>query len=305
MSTLGSVISETERRLLAGDRDQMNQLSSSMDGVTTTVGLANQVNGVTAGSYIAIDLEVMYVTAISGQNATVIRGFDGSSADAHANASIVYVNPKFSKWSIANEVNAEVRDLSAPPNGLFQAKSWTDTTKPVQKTYTIPSANTDILAFLDIRYLPPGPELRWDRISRWDIQGPMRDMPTSGTGGFTSGMAFRIEPPLYPGRTLRVTYAGPFTEFTLTGTSHLADDTVTTTGLPLSATDIPSLGAAARLMGVREAKRAFTENEVDTRRAGEVPPGSASKAAQTIMAILNERIHTEYLRLRKQWPDMM
>lgn len=302
MSTFATLISDTERHLLAGDRDAINVLAADISPTDTTITFTYDNGMIQPGAYIALDLEVIYVTVTndSAKQATVIRGMVGSVAAAHTAGSVVYVNPKFSKYDIANALNMEIRDLSAPPNGLFQPKNYTATTFPVRRTYAIPALNTDLLGILEVRYHEPGAEFAWIRMSRYDFT-VLRKMPTDVTNGdgFANNMAVRIDRNMYPGRTLNIVYAAPFSELV-----NLADDVVTTTGLPVSAIDIPPLGAAARLMGVREAKRTFVESEPDSRRAGEVPVGSASKAAATLLSLLNERIKTELMRLLSQFPEM-
>lgn len=300
--TFSTLISDTERHLLAGDRDQLNQLASDLSPTDTSVSFGFDLQGIQPGAYVAVDLEVMYVWDVNdtARTATVQRGMVGSTPATHTNGTVISANPKFSKYDIANAVNMEIRDLSSPPNGLWQVKNFIVTTKPVQKTYEIPAAATDLLDILEVRYQPPGPELRWDRI--WGDQiTVMRQMPQTGsTVTFpTTGMGFRIEKTLYPGRQMTVRYAAPFQELV-----DLDDDVMTVSGLTQSQLDIPPLGAAARLMGVREAKRTFAEAEVDTRRASETPPGAAARAAQTLLALLNERIRTEYMRLIQTWPAL-
>src|SRR5439155_7776767 len=145
-------------------------------------------------------------------------------------------------------LNVEIRDVSTPPNGLWQAKHFTLTTQPVKRTYTIPTLNSDLLDVLEVRYIEPGAEKAWVRMSRWEFS-VLRNMPTSGDGSFTTGFGLRFDRGMYPGRTMNVVYAAPFSEL-----ATLTDDVVSVTGLPATAVDIPPLGAAARLMGVREAK---------------------------------------------------
>jgi hypothetical protein len=301
MSTLANLIEETREHLLAGDRDQINTLASSIGTSDTSLTFTYVLDQIQPGAEISIDLETMYIWATSegGRTATVLRGYKGTLSTAHNSGDIVYVNPKFSGYKIAQQINAEIRDLGAPPNGLWRVKNYVQTTFPVRKTYSVPALNTDMYYILDVRYHEPGAEFLWIRMKRWDYQ-VLRGMPIDATDndGFANGMAVRIDKPMYPGRPLDIVYATGFTEL-----ANLTDDPVAVGGLPSTALDIPPLGAAARLMGVREGKRAFVESEVDTRRAGEVPVGAATKAAETLISLLNERIRTELSRLQQQWPD--
>jgi hypothetical protein len=295
--TCASLISDCERNLLAGDRDELNLLTNSAGAGDTTLTFTYGMNGIVQGSYIGLDLEIVYVWSVAGQVATVQRGMLNTTAATHAASTLAYVNPKFSKFDIFNALNVEIADISPE---LFQVKSFTLTTQPVQLTYTVPAINTDLLDVLEIRYIRPDATFRWDRITRREFQ-VMRNMPTTGDGGFSSGMGIRIDPEagIYPGRPMTVRYSAPFSPLTA-----LTDDAVAVTGLPVSSLDIPPLGAAARLMGVREAKRAFVESTMDTRRASEVPTGASARAAQLLLSLVQNRIRSEVQALRVQWPEM-
>jgi hypothetical protein len=295
--TTADLVSDCERFLLAGDRDELNALGAAVSDTTgTTFTFKNDLLGITQGAYIALDLEICYVwsTSESAKQATVQRGMLNTTPATHANGSLVYVNPKFSKYDMLKAINVELGDL-APE--LFQVKSFTLTSQPVQWTYTVPVGNTDILDILEIRYQPPDPTFSWPKVRRRDFQ-LLRNMPTTGDGGFSSGMGIRIESPLYPGRPMTVRYGAPFTPLV-----DLTDDAAATTGMPVGSLDIPPLGAAARLMGVREAKRTFLESTMDTRRASEVPVGAAGRAAALLISLVEARIRSEVETLRQAWPE--
>lgn len=293
------LISATESHLMSGDRDELNALANTIANTDTSITITYEMNGVQPGSYLCIDLEILYVWSTDETNKTALvqRGMVGSVPDAHTAGSVIYVNPKVSKFDIFNALNAQINDMSIPPGGLFQAKQFQLVTQPVQETYTIPALNADLIDILEIRYQPPGPSLEWPRIRRNDFQ-ILRNMPLTGDGGFTTGLGLRIDPQLYPGRPMNVTYMAGFSPIT-----HLDDDVAAVTGIPVSALDIPPLGAAYRLITVREAKRSFAEAAVDSRRANEVPSGSAARAGGAIYNLLKQRMKSEYLTLVAVYPE--
>lgn len=298
MSTCADLVSATEAHLMAGDRDTMNTLASAISSTSaTSITLTYDLNGIQAGAYIAIDLELLYVFDVSdtSKTATVARGWGGSIAATHSSGALVYVNPKVSKFDIFKALNVDLADISPE---LFQVATFDLTTQSVQRTYTIPTADTGLLDVLEVRYIEPGAQKAWIRIPRSKFQ-VLREFPTTGDGGFTTGFGLRLDESVYPGRTMRVIVALPFTPLV-----NLTDDLLTVSGLPVSMQDIPPLGAAARLMGVREAKRAFVESEVDSRRGGEVPPGSASRAAQVLLSLHSARVRSEASALRQQYPSL-
>ena len=78
---------------------------------------------------------------------------------------------------------------------------------------------------------------------------------------------------------------------------------VSVTGLQPSATDLPPIGAAIRLMAGREIKRNFTESQGDTRRSTEVPPGAIAQSANGLARLRQTRIAAEAARLHALYPS--
>lgn len=301
--TTNDLISQVEEHLLGGDRDNLNFLASDMDDTQTTISLADNPNGVTTGSYIGVDLELMYVRNIDSTSGaiTVKRAMLGSRAGAHDQDIQVYIDPLFNKWSIYRALNVEIASLSGADNGLFAVKDWTALTQPVQRTYDVPLANTDMMYLLEARWDSVGPERYWPRVNRRQMQ-VIRDLQTD-TG--TSGVSVRIEdswayPGAFtPGRRIVFRYAAGFSPLS----PVLTDDASLATGMLSFQLDIPAIGAAARLMGVRGAKRTFIERAVGSRRPSEVPPGADVQAAQVLMTLLNDRTQSEADRLRQLFPN--
>lgn len=298
MTTVADLVSQVEDHLLGGDRDEINRLTNFIDGAQQTISLDFELGGVAAGSYLTIDFEVLYVWSVDPTSfvVTVQRGMLNSTPQTHDAGTIVYINPLFSKWEIFKAINVEIVSISGADNGLFAEKSFTLTTLPVSMNYDVPADNSDLRTILEIRWDQIGPERPWPALDRRSFQ-IVRNLQTD-TG--TSGVSLRIERPtsgFIPGRRLVVQYAGDFDPL-----PPLFSVDVSSTNLADSMLDIPALGAAARLMGVREAKRAFVERDVDSRRASEVTSGSASRAAAVLMQLLEGRIKSEADRLRQRWP---
>jgi len=288
--------------LYGGDRDNLNFLTSPLNDTETTIQLADGPSGVTTGSYLGINLEKLYVRAIDPTSGalTVRRGMLGSQPTGHDQDSLVYIDPLFDKWSIFRALNVEIASLSGADNGLFAERAFTTMTQPVQRTYDVPAANTDLMFILEIRWDSYGPERYWAKVDRRQYE-VIRDVQTD-TG--TSGMSIRIEdsrifPGAFtPGRRMVVRYAAGFSPLS----RNLADDASLATGMAATMLDIPAIGAAARLMGVRAAKRTFIERAVGSRRPSEVPAGATAQAASVLLALMNARIVSEAERLRQLWP---
>jgi hypothetical protein len=297
MVTTDGLVTQVETHLLGGDRDELNFLTASMGTSDTTLTLERSLSGAVEGSYLGVDLELMYVKSVdaTSQTLTVHRGMTGSPVTTHASGAVVYINPLFSKWAIWNALNVEIVSLSGADNGLFAEKSFTVLSTPVQKTYDVPALNADLRRILEIRYDSVGPEKYWPEVRRRQY-AVIRDVTMDSTTA--TGLAVRIESSFIGGRRIVIRYAGDF----LPLSTDLNDNAATTTLLTANMIDIPALGAAARLMGVREAKRSFVERAVDSRRASEVSSGSSSRAAGVLLQLLNGRIKSEADRLRNLWP---
>lgn len=286
MTTASDWVEATSRHLLAGQRERMDKLSGTVTAEAALIALqfGDQVHD---GDYISVDLEVMYVWSVSGSTATVERGMLGSTAAPHAQNAIVTINPRYPKFVIFDALNAELRDLSS--QGLYAMKQMTLTTSAVAHGYNLGAQ--EILDIYKVAYDPAGPENDYPEIRswKWSTGYPSDDYP--------SGQALILPGTVDPGRTLRVWYKAPLGQLTA-----LTNNVTTFTSIPVSAEDIPPLGAAARLLATREGKRVQIESQAETRRLDEVSVGSATRAAQTLLALRGQRLAAEMARLNTAWP---
>lgn len=289
-------IVETYRHLLSGQRDTINLLAQDLDGTTGTITLSDTLEGVQPGSLLGVDLEVLYVrtTNPTSKTATVIRQWLGSTGGTHNAGTPVYVNPRFSAWDIFSQLNTELADLSSPDSGLFAVGEVEVIFQPSRRGYEIPVPRDEIDGILEIRYKVTDATLAWPRLRGYE---PMWDTNISD---FPSGTAIRLDGPSWPspGMPMRVKYSRPFVPMTA-----LDDDLVADCLLPKTAVDIPALGAAAMLMFHKEAKRSFLESQGDTRRAAEVPPGSSTRDAATLLGLRNRRVSAEASRITANYPN--
>lgn len=293
MTTAATLISETKRYLLPTAREPLNTLNGSINSSVVTVVLNQDITAITTGSYISVDLEIMYVwTAVGAtKTLTVQRGMQGSTAAAHSDAALVTVNPRFSDFSILQAINADIDDLSSPENGLFRVATIEFDYQPQIIGYNLAGIDPGWLNILSVRYDTPGPWKEWPELRHWQVK------LNQDTADFASGVAIMLYDPAYPGRDVRVTYSYPFTHFTNT-----TDDATTVAGLAATMVDIPPLGAAARLAGVRETQRNQFEAQGDPRRATEVPPNAQLAGSTNLMRLRASRIKSEASRLSINWP---
>jgi hypothetical protein len=291
----GDLISETRRHLDSGSRPEINRLSGAAAAADTTVTLEFAMGGITQGSVLALELELVYVWSVAGQVATVQRGWLGSTAATHADDTVVWVNPRWSDFSIYRALMEEIRSYSSPVVGLYQMKTVDLTYNSARTGYDLTGV-TDLIDVYELRWkgYTTG---EWPRIARWSLT---RDMATSE---FASGTALLLYDGAGPGRTIRVRYKAPYGTLSATYATD-ASDTTSSAGLHTEAHDIPPLGAAARLVAPRDVKRSFTEAQPESRAAADVPPGTSSRAAGALLGLRNQRLREESARLHAKYPPL-
>lgn len=280
---VSDLVEETKRLLLTGSTEERNKLAAS---TSTTLTMTYPLGSIDRGAKLSIDLEDFYVWSKSSQTVTVEPGQFGSIAASHAVNSLVHVNPKFSNWEIFKAFNHELTSLSSPVNGLFQMIDYLIDYNPVIQGYDFPYAVSSIY---EVRYTTPGPTNEWHISQDWEF--------TKNSGAdFASDQALFIRD-AYPNQDVLVKVKAPFTQLP----ASLATD-LSTTGLPETAYDILSLGAAYRLTSPREVRRNFDEVQGDTRRAQEVPPGANLGGSRELGRLRDVRIREEAARLSQQFP---
>lgn len=290
MATAADLVNETRSHLLAGGREEMNRLDGAVTDSATTLTLEFPVGGVQPRAVIWVELEAMFVWAVAGQVITVQRGWLGTTAAAHADDTLVEVNPLVSDFQILRAVNAEIDAYSSPVHGLYRVATVDLTYAAARNGYDLAGVTNliDILS-VEAKDVMPGDRLRINRY---------RLIRNQDTADFTSGYALYLYDTPMPGKTIEVAYKAPFVTL-----SSLATD-LTTTGLPTTAYDIPPLGAAARLVAPMEARRSRIDAQPEPRQASEVPPGAARQAAGGLLALRNQRLVEEAARLQSAYPSL-
>lgn len=292
MATLASDLVEETRSLLnSGSRPEINRLTTTLNTSIASVVVDFALGSIVAGSYIAIDLEIMYVWSSTGSTATVQRGMLGSIPAAHTAGALIYVNPRWSAFTMLRAINEELASYSSPRWGLYQIKTVDLTYNSAQNGYDLTSV-TDLIDVYSVEstgYVAG--EL--ESVRNWRL------VRNQSTGVFASGFGLVLYEGANPGRNIRVIYKAPFTALTA-----LTSDVQTTAGFPATANDIPPLGAAARLVTAREVKRAFTDSQPESRTAAEVPPGTNRNAAAGLLQIRDARLHEEAARLNQRYPTL-
>jgi len=292
MATVGTVIDRTLRQLMSGTVEERNKVALVVTAADTSITFLYDLGGIRPGGVIQIDSELIYVWEINSgaKSITVERGWNGTTAAAHAIGAVATIDPKFPRAQILEAINAELDDLASPVNGLFQIKTLEFNYNGVWSMVNLPTTDKIIdLVSVSLRYLATDyPKIRRCRL--------IRDLPNDD---FNAGYGLRFDEQVRSGRMI-VVYKTPFINVT-TESQNLQN----VAGIPSSCEDILMMGAQIRLVSPREVKRNFTESQGDTRRAEEVPSGSISNSINNIIRMRRDRITAEAAKLTRQYPTFL
>ena len=299
MTTAQAWIDETRDLLLSGYVEELLVLGASVGISDTQLTITDAADsGIVPGIIIEIDSEAMYVQKVSG-TVDVIRGYGASEPAAHDNLSIVRVSPKFPTYRILEALNNDLRDLSAPDNGVFQIKTFTTTYNANKQGYDLTEdgvslTNEAVQSIYAVSYSDPVTvEAREPEIRKWGLK---RDRVTTS---FTSGMALVLYEAAFPGKKVNVSYKSPLTLISGVASSF----NKSSTGLQSTAYDLPPLGAALALMAAAPIRREFIDAQGSSRRAEEVPPGAISGSIRDLRFRRETRVAAEAARLATMYPQ--
>lgn len=233
------------------------------------------------GSTLCAGLNTFTAMAVSGDGAlvTVIPARDGGPTEALPANEIVVIRPQFTTWSIVREIQSDIDAMSSPNVGLFEPFQFEAAVDDVNGTYVVPDLPDGRLPFRLLKA-----EWRIEGTDAWQAFTEAEWQPNTNT------VRVFFQP---DGRRVRFTMAFPFGKITSLGTI-LAD-----IGLSPEVEDIPLLGAASTLALGWEGRRVQPFSQGDSRRAGEVQPGSNTSLARQFKARQQERIADELARLTR------
>lgn len=293
MTTSIALAKETQRMLLSGTKEELNVLAAAItDTTSTTVTLTYDLRGIQEGSVIEVDTEQMYVVVVNenAKTATVIRGYQDSTAATHSNGVTVTVNPKFALSAIYDAQNDTVDDLTN--EGFFRITTVEQTFNAAVAGYNL-TGITDLIDVYRVSYQESGTLKRWPEIRRemWDVR---RDVETDD---FSTGFAVILAEGGSAGQQLRIEVKVPLTRLTAT-----SQDVTTQTGLLASAEPLVKYGSAMKLVYWRETMRNVFEAQGDSRRADEVPAGANIGAARGWQAIYDRSLSNALDELHRRYP---
>lgn len=291
-ATFGDWIERVRRDLMPAQRATFVQLSGATEATQNPITLSGQLTNVQPGMVMSIDLEIFFVLSIDQNSGVteVVPGYYNSVPASHQDGVICYMEPRFSNFEISQAINDDLADLSSETNGLYQVGQTDIPYSPVFYGYDLAGVPTDYLKILEVRYKTVTPERRFPLVRQWE------ELRNQTDSAFPSGNAIVIRQSGAPGLPLHIVYAAPFVPLVNW------TDPISLTGLPVTAYDLPPLGAQVQLVVPREVKRNATEAQPDARKATEVPPGAVAASINAVNARRTNRINSEADRLSRMYP---
>lgn len=277
-TTVGGLTAEIIDAAQGHHKGTLANLAAAVSNVTDTTITLTPNSGVHAGHRLGINFEMMQVTSVAGEVATVVRGVGGSTATVHALDDVVYIRWRWFLHDVALAMADEVRSW---PYELFKVGS--EALSIVTTSLAYPMTATDF-RFPLILELDTGDTYGRTRI----VKGDIRENAV--------GLKLQLDT-FIPSGTLTVMYAADFTTTSFVEGTLLAD-----VGIEERFFDIVRYGVTARLLDMREPERSQRGTQPDPREAEETRVLDTARQAQALKARRDQRIEEEIERLRNRWP---
>ena len=293
MATLKDMVDEV-RSNLAGytmRQDRITYLANPAGLTTTDSDITIGSSSNLAKGIIEIDDELLWIDSFDKTTSTLKvipgfgRGYSNTTPAPHARYAQVTLAPTFPRVNIKQAINDTINSVFPK---LWSIQSTTFTFNSAVSTYSLPDDAEDIIA---VSWESIGPSKEWIQVTRWRVD------PMANATSFNSNNSISIYDAISPGRTVQVWYtAAPNTLDSST------DEFKDVTGLPDTARDVITLGAAARLLSFVDAGRLnLTSAESDTADM-KIPSNASASASKYVYALYQQRLNEEASRLQGQYP---
>ncbi|MEO7398242.1 MAG: hypothetical protein ABIW84_06740 [Ilumatobacteraceae bacterium] len=288
MPTLANLIERV--RVLAGDRPIPDTLNGALTSGQTPITLTSGTK-VSPDTLVSIDLETLYVQAKpSTVSATVLRGWDGTTAAAHSSGAVVYVAPRFTHDHYRRAINKALGAISS----AFGKRTW-DASQSFGTSNRILNAPAGTIRVFDVKYLDTGSDFPKDVPFRYERSLPTA-MAADGSGIVLTSWN--------PGAGVAyIGYESRWTELTaLSGAGGTLD-----ADFPAESEDLIELGAWAYLMDAQSFERvAYHAPHTLTRDQARTLGESRMGSQQAIQRFLTRRTEcaARHRTVRLGWVKM-
>ena len=293
---VSETVERIRRQLNSTVRLEVNVLGGSINATDTTLSLTYDIAAsLRAGAVLDMGGELMRVVSVStsSNEATVIRGWQDSTAVAHSLGDEVQVNPRFSSMDIFDGI---IQEIDSWEPDLFYIEDVTFETTDNTQGVEVPTAQLDAIGVTYVRR-------NWDEDDSavWPEYSYVlhRGRPGSISPVEASGLFIRFTDQLgyaYDGDVI-AGLALPYSTTTLDMDTDLADLEITRSML-----ELVELGVKARLMADDEIGHTARNAQDEPRRNQDVQPGEALSVAQSMLQRYERRRAIEVRRLRTRYP---
>ena len=293
MPTFSQMTSEVQSNLQGYSlrQDRITWLATaggiSATDLTIKIGSADNL----AKGIVQIDNELIWVNSFDRQNLTLNvapgfgRGYMGTTPSPHAENAQIILTPTFPITMIQQAINDAINSLYPK---LFQVSSTTFTYNAAQIAYPLPDDARDVLYG---SWQTPGPSKEWLPINRWRIDR------MANVAAFNTTKTVNLYEKIVPGRTVQVYYSTIPSNLT-----NDSDDFAAVTGLPESARDVVTLGAAYRLLSYIDTGRINLSSAEADLADTKLPSTAGASASKYIFALYQQRLQEESTKLQDRFP---
>lgn len=289
MTTFDGLLARIRQQVSGYTKDQAAyaELAADMAPGDVTFTVTSDTEQSISRGLLEIDDELILVKRYDASSGVVSvmagingRGAEGTTPAAHAANSLITTSPKYPKARMREAVNDVLTSLY-PQLVVFDTTVISNISVVLE--YGMPADALDVWAVSDSLV---GPTKVW-------MQGlNFRFNPTADTSAFPTGKSIQLFDPVTPGQPMLIKYTkAPM------ALVNGSDDFAAVTGLPERCVDMVVWGAAARLLPAYDAARLQQSSIESTERAPLVPPSSATKTAQYFMAMYQQRLEEERMRM--------
>ncbi|OEJ24296.1 hypothetical protein AS594_07135 [Streptomyces agglomeratus] len=285
MPTFNQLVTRVKQQTMGFTLDQasVSELAAPMDADDTSFTCDSGTVANLSRGIVEIDDELILVKTFEPTSGVVSvmglangRGYEGTTAAAHAANALVTASPAFPRARIKEALNDTITALY-PHLVVFDTTEITY--NAAQMEYELPAAVKDVWYVVAKTV---GPSKISQPMSNW------RYNPKARTTDFASGKSIQLFDAITPGQAVKVVYAkAPAT------LSAGADDFATVTGYPDRYVDLVLYGTLKRVLPALLSGRLQQQSVEATERAMLVSPRDISSAIQMNASLYAERLEEE------------
>jgi len=290
MTTLNSLVDDIQLDL-SGFTYRQDRVTYLLTSATSSDFVLNVASTDNIGKgIIEIDDEMMWVDSYDRQANTITiapfgRGYNGTTAAAHAANSKVTITPTYPRYAVKRAINDTI---GAVYPKVFAVGSSAVSFLASRTTYPVPA---EAIQILSMAWQSVGPTKEWLPIRQW------RWDPIAYAPSFPTGRTVSLYDNILPGRTINIVYAHMPVNM-----ENNNDDFETVTGLPSTMRDVIIYGASWRLSSYIDPARISVtspqSDELDTKR----PYGTGTNVTKQLQNLYLQRLEEESLKQKLQYP---